>query len=90
MNAIEKWMAKNLITCAKDKTARLQRKDCALRFKMAKINPSYLVGWYGAGPPVDLHDCVDCEDGRASLQAVGDANVVVRGNGKTGRRRVWK
>jgi len=79
------------IKCKKLRATHSER-TCAMRFKMAAITTDWVPTLSRFSPestyPIDLSECKGCPIGKKCLDKIGTKNIVLRGNGQLGKRRM--
>ena len=65
---------------------------CATRYKMSQITTEWVPTLQRFSPestyPIDLTECENCEIGKECLDKIGTGNVILKGNGQLGKRRM--
>ncbi len=80
-----------MIICKKLSSKHSER-TCATRYKMSQITTEWVPTMSRFSPestyPIELTDCKTCPTGKKCLDEIGTNNVVLRGNGQLGKRRM--
>ncbi len=80
-----------MIIC-KNLRAKHSEKTCATRYKMSQLTIQWVPTLSRFSPesgyPIDLKECKDCPIGKKCLDKIGTKNIILRGNGQLGKRRM--